>query len=312
MWGSDCNSQAGPPSRIRHGAVRGNSRRADAESDARCDLFALGCLLLPNRPMTVLGRHRAEWIGALSILAVVGFFAWRQFAREDVMPPPDPPAATAKSMGLAEDEAWCSKVRTMASTHQWNAIVDKIVELNPGYQKELAAGWIEPEAVLRFTVRTNVVDNISPLRCFSDLKFLSLRGTKPGLGKLTSVAPIQGMRLHTLGVPRNPRLTDLPPLRGMPLNTRDITDTGVKRSRRRGRRRQIATKGHTAKLFCVLHGCERNFCAPRSSQRTRRQRMICYFAAKTSFRTAAREATDFLAVNTGQSALRSTSSGPCA
>jgi hypothetical protein len=81
--------------------------------------------------------------------------------------------------------------------------------------------------VIRFSERTDSLSNIRPLGCLVDLKTLVLTGSAPGLGRLSDLEALRGLRLHWLEVARNPKLHDLAPLRGMPLFRLDVSDTAA-------------------------------------------------------------------------------------
>ena len=125
------------------------------------------------------------------------------------------------------DAIWCKQLGYLSTQEQFTAVANKLEELNPGYKQEKIAGWVERTGVSVFHERTDLLTDIRPLHCLADLKTLVLNGSGPGLGQLTDLTPLQGLRLYDLIIPENPKLRDLTPLRGMPLFKLNITGTAV-------------------------------------------------------------------------------------
>jgi eukaryotic-like serine/threonine-protein kinase len=132
-------------------------------------------------------------------------------------PPRDP--------GGPPDDAWCLKVRNFPPRDRVRIVLDKLHELNRGFART-TGDWLEPE-VLLFHESTDSLSDIRPLGALAGIKELSLTGSKRGLGQLTDLAPLKGMKLMYLSLARNPELKDLSLLQGMPLYKVDLSDTNV-------------------------------------------------------------------------------------
>jgi eukaryotic-like serine/threonine-protein kinase len=136
-----------------------------------------------------------------------------------------PPDGLAKKSPI--EEAWYAEIRKLPTRSQFRAVTAKLEELNPGYTSKKVAGWFEPEAVIRFSERTDHLHDIRPLGCLIDLKTVTLKGEEPTTGQLTDLTPLRSLRLHNLVVSGNPQLRDLSPLKGMPIFYLDVSNTGV-------------------------------------------------------------------------------------
>lgn len=168
------------------------------------------------------GRRRiALGLALVAVAAVCG--VW--FRASHTPPPTAPIEAVAPADPLVD--AWCDEIRVMTAQKQWNAVGKRLEELNPGFSRKKSAGWVEPEAVLRFSERTDILHDVRPIRCLADLKSLKLTGSKPGSGKLTEIASLRPLHLHTLNISNNPELHDLTALAKMPLVNLDISHTAV-------------------------------------------------------------------------------------
>jgi eukaryotic-like serine/threonine-protein kinase len=161
---------------------------------------------------------------SLAVAVAVVAIAYQSFR---VAAPSVPTAPDGLAKKSPVEDAWYAEIRKLPAKAQFGAVANKLEELNPGYSHKKVAGWFEPEAVIRFSERTEKLRDIRPLGCLIDLKNLVLRGTGPTTGQLTDLTPLRALRLHKLVVCGNPQLHDLSPLKGMPIFILDVSDTAV-------------------------------------------------------------------------------------
>lgn len=144
-------------------------------------------------------------------------------ATHDVEPPGRPPFPDGPP-----DEWWCRRTAELPSQEQYRTVTTKLVELNPGMSEDQVAGWIEKEAVLRYTVKSDSIRDVRPVRGFRDVKSIGIEGdVLRGRGSFTDVSPLAGLRLYRLSLMNNRELTDLSPLKGDALTVLILSNTGV-------------------------------------------------------------------------------------
>jgi hypothetical protein len=129
-------------------------------------------------------------------------------------------------------QQWMKDVQALPAEKQVEAVSNKLMELNPGFDGKitLPKGEGAPlivNAVLRdMGFRTNNVTDISPIRALAGLKSLSCSGSHAGEGRLSDLSPLEGMKLGVLGFTNNP-VSDISSLKGMPLERLYLNDTQV-------------------------------------------------------------------------------------
>jgi formylglycine-generating enzyme required for sulfatase activity/serine/threonine protein kinase/tetratricopeptide (TPR) repeat protein len=116
-------------------------------------------------------------------------------------------------------ELWMAQVAALPAEEQVKAVIARLKELNPGFGGERSAS-INEDVVTQFGFLTDHVTDISPVQALTGLQILSCKGSGPGIGKLSDLSPLKGMRLKSLDC-RYTRVTDLLPLRRMPLEELD-------------------------------------------------------------------------------------------
>ncbi len=167
----------------------------------------LRILFLPGSKVTAAGindlkaalpRCRIEWTGGVIEPTAVGPFPEAEIKRIAALPP----------------------------VEQVEEVRKELKKLNPNFDGALAP-TIEDGGVTKLEFWTDEVADIAPVRALTGLKWLVCRGTE-GKGKLTNLAPLQGMRLDTLDCNNNGQLTDLAPLKGVPLRSLFVQHTGVR------------------------------------------------------------------------------------
>jgi serine/threonine protein kinase len=155
--------------------------------------------------------------------------------------------AEAKKAAL---DAWIKSVQAMPANKQFEAVREELTRRNRGYAGKWAA-WTQhmtiDNVVVDFTLHTDAVTDLSPLKALKGLQRLTCTGTAPGKGTLADLTPLrdlpltflncecnpirdltplQGMRLTRL-VCNNTHVTDLSPLKGMPLGGLECAGTPV-------------------------------------------------------------------------------------
>lgn len=139
----------------------------------------------------------------------------------------DPPRFTIRSgevqrlmlsgpPGGAVGDEWLRYVAGLPADRQVNAVLAKLVELNPGFSGKCEFWAVQAGNITEFRVVTDSIRDISPVRGLPNLRVLACFGSKPGKGQLADLSPLRGMKFQALSCWHNP-LSDLSPLRGMRL-----------------------------------------------------------------------------------------------
>lgn len=115
-----------------------------------------------------------------------------------------------------EQQGFFDAVGRLDAEQQVEAVLEKLRELNPEFDGK-ATPTISDGKVFRFSIITDDVTDVWPVRALADLKSLNVRGSDKGKGKLADLAPLEGMRLTYIDCKCNP-IADLSPLKDMQLN----------------------------------------------------------------------------------------------
>ena len=128
---------------------------------------------------------------------------------------------------------WEQETAALPSQEQMKAVVDKLIELNPGFDGKAKDGVgatvrpaIENGVVTGLALFVDQVADISPVRALAGLKQLNCQCSDVGKGILSDLSPLQGMSLTEFNCSWT-RVTDLSPLAGMPLTFFACSDTRV-------------------------------------------------------------------------------------
>jgi serine/threonine-protein kinase len=119
-------------------------------------------------------------------------------------------------------DPWAKDVAAMPADKQVEAVANKLVELNPGFDGKLLGAYLRGEPVvnegkvIEVEFRSDTITDLSPLRAFAYLRVLGCLGSDKGANKLVDIAPLRGMPLTKLTL-TNTRVSDLSPLKGMSL-----------------------------------------------------------------------------------------------
>jgi serine/threonine protein kinase len=132
---------------------------------------------------------------------------------------PDPLA------GSPNDE-WCQYVGKLPPEHQLGAVLNKLRELNPGYNGQASVQIVDGE-LRSLTLMTDHISDIRPLRACTHLIKLECNGSARDRGQLSDLTPLQGMALEELNCWWNRDLRDMSPVRGMPLKSTQFGETPI-------------------------------------------------------------------------------------
>src|SRR5262249_11105575 len=121
-------------------------------------------------------------------------------------------------------QQWMKHVTALPAADRIEAVSEKLVELNPGFDGKLmnfngsGPPRIENEVVTELGIRIDNVTDISPVRAFTELTDLNSFASRAGDSIFSDLSPIKGMNLFTLQI-QSRSVRDLSPLEGMPLTT---------------------------------------------------------------------------------------------
>ncbi len=122
-------------------------------------------------------------------------------------------------------QRWLKDIPPLPAERQVEAVAKKLRQLNSGFDGQITPK-IEVGVVRNLHFIVDQVTDISPVRALIGLKQLQCAGSSAGAGKLTDLAPLQGMKLTTF-LCTYTQVSDLSPLQGMPLTKLGIGGTRV-------------------------------------------------------------------------------------
>jgi hypothetical protein len=125
---------------------------------------------------------------------------------------------------MPSQQAFFDRVTALPVEDQAAAVARMLQTINPDFDGEYKQK-IENDQVTEFTISTDEVTDIWPVRALSRLQLLRCVGT-PDAGQLVDLSPLSGMTLSNLGLENN-QVTDLSPLAGMPLENLGISSNRV-------------------------------------------------------------------------------------
>ena len=115
------------------------------------------------------------------------------------------------------DDAWVKSVQALAPEEQVKKVVEKLRDLNPGWNGPVFESKVENGFVTKLRISSNALGDVSPLRALSGLSELGCRPHISGQhGTLQNLTPLSGMKLQVLAFQSN-EVRELSPLKGMPL-----------------------------------------------------------------------------------------------
>jgi serine/threonine protein kinase len=127
------------------------------------------------------------------------------------------------SLTTPVDPAFVSSVPRLSPAEQVKRVMEKLRELNPGFDGE-SRNRSEGDRVVELEVSTRRIRDLWPVRALLSLKKLELGDEK---SVLADIACLKGLKLQELGL-SNTRVVDLAPLQGMPLQRLQITGAPVR------------------------------------------------------------------------------------
>jgi serine/threonine protein kinase len=136
--------------------------------------------------------------------------------------PAAPPAPTVPVpvRPPATMEEWVVFARRLPAEEQVRCVVEKLKELNPGYNGQEMHG-VEADQVTRFDLSGAPVRDLNPVRAFAGLQVLWVGGTK-----VSDLSAVQDLPLRDIRFWSTP-VSDLSPLRGKTLSAVHCADTPV-------------------------------------------------------------------------------------
>jgi len=119
---------------------------------------------------------------------------------------PKMPAASIIALETPAFQEWLKVVAEMTANKRDKAVIQKLQELNPGFE-----GRLERTGAGEYQLKSQHVTDISPLRAVSNMKSLYLE-----CNALKDLSPLKGLPLKSLGC-QGVHAADLSPLQGVPL-----------------------------------------------------------------------------------------------
>ena len=127
-------------------------------------------------------------------------------------------------------QQWVAATKGLPAEQQIEAVSKKLMELNPGFDGRVTGPDSKSPPKIENGVATELkfisdeVTDLSPVRALAGLWLLYCPGSDRGKGRLSDLAPLQGMKLRSLYCNRT-NVTNLSPLRGAPLTHLSCDDT---------------------------------------------------------------------------------------
>jgi serine/threonine protein kinase len=152
------------------------------------------------------GRRRATLLAAIGVtLILFTATAYQVLLKHDIAGIADTPF-----------EAWLGQVALLSERERVEAVVDKLQELNPGFDGQISTRFEEGRLVeLQFI--TDAVSDIRPVGALRNLEVLACRGSESAKGQLEDLRTVTNLAsLAYLDFSAN-RVHDLSPLQGLPL-----------------------------------------------------------------------------------------------
>jgi len=125
-------------------------------------------------------------------------------------------------------ESDAKRIAALPAAEQVEEVRKELMRRNPGFDGQVGHR-IEGDVVVEFSIVTDQVTDISPVRALSGLRSLSCSGSFVGLGQLgaSALLPLKGLPLTHLDFRDSPAVSDLSALAGMKLTSLDCRATSV-------------------------------------------------------------------------------------
>ena len=134
-----------------------------------------------------------------------------------------PAPAARGTMPMPGFDEWVTQVQAMPAEQQVQAVSDKLIELNPGFDGKVNP-TIEHRVVWQLEFWTDNVTDISPVRAMAQLESLKCEARDKSL--LSDLSPLKGTKITAISC-SNTSVSDLSPLREMKLKHFDCSGTNV-------------------------------------------------------------------------------------
>ncbi|MBV8878654.1 MAG: protein kinase [Planctomycetaceae bacterium] len=131
------------------------------------------------------------------------------------------------SLTSAPDPAFLKLVASQPPAEQVRRVVDKLRELNLGFDTGSMRYKIENERVLEFGCSPSRLTDAWPLRAFPFLRKLDISDDNGARGNLADLGFLRGLKLQDLSLV-NTKVTDLSPLQGVPLTRLQVNGSALK------------------------------------------------------------------------------------
>ncbi|MGC3966049.1 MAG: hypothetical protein QM775_01360 [Pirellulales bacterium] len=98
-------------------------------------------------------------------------------------------------------QVWLKATQSLPAEKQLEAVSQKLVELNPGFDGKLTGAdtskppGIDSQGLGSLGITSNDVNDLSPLRAVTSLRYLSCNGKNFGMGKFADLSPLEGISL---------------------------------------------------------------------------------------------------------------------
>jgi Leucine-rich repeat (LRR) protein len=120
---------------------------------------------------------------------------------------------------------WVKRVASMPAEAQVQAVIDRLQELNPGFDRQ-TTHKVEDDVVTGLEFAADQVSDISPVRALTQLREFTCAGSAPGKGMLKDLWPLAGTSIVHLNV-ADTAVADLSALKTMKVVGLNINGTRV-------------------------------------------------------------------------------------
>jgi len=152
----------------------------------------------------------------LAAVTLIGTIVSQPFSRN----------GSASSKAAENDEAtWLAGTRSLKPADQIKAVGERLQKLNPAFDGQWKSVIDEKVGVVELTLPTENVDDISPLRAFSNLRKVTLN-SGGNQSKLANLTPLEGLPITDLNCDFT-KVTDLEPLKKLPLEKLSLVRSPV-------------------------------------------------------------------------------------
>ena len=126
-------------------------------------------------------------------------------------------------------EEFLQAVATLPSQQKTQAVMDRLLHLNPGWELRYEEDYDHQNRLVRLKLNGTKLRYIQPLAALSDLRILEFEVYPVWMvnEELTDISPLKRLQLTELSLNRFARLSDVSPLLGMPLIRLELARTAV-------------------------------------------------------------------------------------